>query len=93
MRHLAQVEARVLGFASGGKRHWIGAFALETAYHGVALALGAVPSVTIALVRKARILCRTALGIRVLLRSGWSPHLGSVAHGSPLQMQPRECGR
>jgi len=146
MQRLAQVEARVLGFASGGTRRWPGVFGLETAYHGVAvlevwvtltcilprdvqptllhaflleamgrfitvvfkfvplrvgvdeagtglatsaLALGPVPGVTLALIRKARILSWTALGILVLLRRGWSPHAGSVAHRSRRpQMQP-----
>lgn len=151
MQRLAQLEARVLGFASDGWRRWLGVFGLETAYHGLAvlevwvtltcilprdvqptllhaflleamnrfmtvvfkfvplrvgvdeagtglatsaLALGPVPGVTIALIRKARILCWTALGILVLLRRGWSPHAGSVAHTSrPQMMQPGAGGR
>lgn len=151
MQRLAQVEARVLGFASGETRRWLGAFGLETAYHGVAvlevwvtltcilprdvqptllhaflleamnrfitvvfkfvplrvgvdeagtglatsmLALGPVPGVTLALIRKARILCWTALGILVLLRRGWSPHAGSVVRSSRRpQVQPGAGGR
>lgn len=146
-QRVAQVEARVLGFAGGGSRRWLAAFGLETAYHVVAvlevyvtlvcilprdvqptvlhaflleamnrfvtvvfkfvplrvgvdeagtglatstLALGAVPGVTLALIRKTRILCWTALGIVVLLRRGWSPHAGTVVDAPRrLQMPPR----
>lgn len=151
VQHLAQVEARVLGFASGGTRRWFRTFGLETAYHGVAvlevwvtlsyilprevqptllhaflleamnrfitvmfkfvplrvgvdeagtglatsaLALGPVPGVTLALLRKARILCWTAVGVVVLLTRGWSPHAGSLVDSSQEpQLQPDASGR